>query len=41
MDNRHAGVLEAIRATGKLEKQTEEMLKSAILKLKAEFTVSE
>ncbi len=40
MDNRHSGVLDAIRTTGKLEKQTEEMLKSAILKLKAEFTVS-
>ncbi len=41
MDNRHGGVLDAIRVSGKLEKQTEEMLKAAILELKAEFTVSE
>ncbi len=38
MDNRHEGVLSAIRTTGKLEKDTEEELKTAISTLLQEFT---
>ncbi len=37
MDTRHFAVLEAIRSTGKLEKDTEEALKSALDSLLAEF----
>ena len=40
MDNRHAGVLEAIRATGKLEPDTEEGLKAALTELLTEFGVN-
>jgi len=38
MDNSHPEVLEAIRATGKLEKDTEEGLKAALSELLVEFT---
>ncbi len=41
MDNRHTDVLEAIRATGKLESDTEEKLKAALDELLTEFVVSE
>ena len=41
MDSRHYGVLEAIRSTGKLEKETEEALKTAISQLVSEFTAAE
>ena len=41
MDARHYDVLEAIRTTGKLEKQTEEALKTAISELVSEFTVAQ
>ena len=37
MDNRYESVLEAIRTTGKLEKDTEETLQSAIKELLSEF----
>ena len=37
MDNRHEDVLSAIRTTGKLEKDTEEALKSALGELLVEF----
>ena len=37
MDNRHSDVLSAIRTTGKLEADTEEKLKTAILQLLDEF----
>ena len=37
MDNRHEAVLETIRSTGKLEKDTEEALKGAIKELLKEF----
>ena len=37
MDNRYENVLEAIRTTGKLEKDTEDALKSAISELLKEF----
>ena len=37
MDTRYFGVLEAIRSTGKLEKDTEEALKEALNSLLAEF----
>ncbi len=37
MDNRHSQVLEAIRTTGKLEKDTEEALKAALTELLVEF----
>ena len=40
MDNTHPNVLNAIRTTGKLEKETEEELKAAIGELKVEFTVA-
>ena len=40
MDGRHFGVLEAIRTSGKLEKDTEEALKAAIEELVAEFTAA-
>ncbi len=40
MDGRHYGVLEAIRTSGKLEKDTEEALKAAIEELVAEFTAA-
>ena len=38
MDNAHPEVLEAIRTTGKLEKDTEEGLKAALSELLVEFT---
>ena len=41
MDGRHYGVLEAIRTSGKLEKDTEDALKAAIEELVAEFTAGE
>ena len=37
METRHFAVLDAIRNTGKLEQDTEELLKSAINELVAEF----
>ena len=37
MDNRYESVLEAIRTTGKLEKDTEEVLRNAIQELLTEF----
>jgi len=37
MDNRHREVLEAIRVSGKLEKDTEAALKTALDELLAEF----
>jgi F-type H+-transporting ATPase subunit alpha len=37
MDNRYEDVLNTIRTTGKLEKDTEEMLKGAIKELLKEF----
>ena len=37
LENRHSGILEAIRATGKLESDTEEALKEALTALLAEF----
>ena len=37
MDNRHPGVLEAIRSTGKLETETENELKTALDELVAQF----
>jgi hypothetical protein len=37
MDNRYERVLETIRSTGKLEKDTEEMLQTAITELLTEF----
>ena len=40
MENRHEGVLNAIRSTGKLEKDTEEALKAALKELLAEFQVT-
>lgn len=41
MNNRYNAVLQNIRTTGKLEKETEESLKTALQELKAEFTVAE
>ena len=41
MDNRHGDILDTIRSTGKLEKDTEEKLKSALTELTSEFTVAE
>ena len=38
MDNSLPEVLEAIRTTGKLEKDTEEGLKAALSDLRVEFT---
>ena len=40
MDNRHADILEAIRATGKLEADTEQALQAALQELLAEFAPS-
>ena len=40
MDGRHYAVLEAIRTSGKLEKDTEDALKAAIEELVAEFTAA-
>ena len=40
MENRHETVLSAIRTTGKLEKDTEEELKTALTELLAEFQVA-
>ena len=37
MDTRHFAVLDAIRSTGKLEPETEELLKSAIAEMVAQF----
>ena len=39
MDNRYSGVLEAIRTSGKLEKDTEESLNAALTELLSEFQV--
>jgi len=41
MDNRHIDVLEAIRSTGKLEKEAEDGLKAALNELKLEFVAAE
>ena len=41
MDTHAFEALVAIRTTGKLEKDTEDMLKSALNELKKEFTVAE
>lgn len=41
MDNAHSEVLAAIRSTGKLERETEDGLKTALDELKVEFTVAE
>ena len=38
MDNRYGAVLDAIRTTGKLESDTEELLKTALTELVADFT---
>ena len=38
MENRYGAVLDAIRTTGKLEADTEEMLKTALGELVADFT---
>ena len=40
MENRHPNVLSAIRTTGKLEKDTEEELKTALGELLTEFVVT-
>ena len=40
MDNRHSQILETIRSTGKLEKDTEEALQAALTELLAEFVPS-
>jgi F-type H+-transporting ATPase subunit alpha len=40
MDNRHGDILDTIRSTGKLEKDTEENLKSALTELINEFTAA-
>ena len=41
MDNRHGDILTAIRASGKLESDTEEALKAALSELLKEFVTSE
>ncbi len=41
MDNRYGSVLEAIRMTGKLEKETEESIQIALKELLGEFLVTE
>ena len=38
MDTRYGAGLEAIRTTGKLESETEEILKTALTELVADFT---
>ena len=40
MDNRHGDILDTIRSTGKLEKDTEEKLKAALTELLQEFTAA-
>ncbi|MBQ4048577.1 MAG: F0F1 ATP synthase subunit alpha [Clostridia bacterium] len=40
MDNRYADILSTIRTTGKMEKETEDGLKSALSELLTEFTVA-
>ncbi len=40
MDNRHGDILDTIRSTGKLEKDTEEKLKAALTELLGEFTAA-
>ncbi|MBE6951990.1 MAG: F0F1 ATP synthase subunit alpha [Ruminococcaceae bacterium] len=40
MDNRYADILNTIRTTGKMEKETEDGLKSALSELLTEFTVA-
>ena len=40
MDNRHGDILDTIRSTGKLEKDTEEKLKAALTELVSEFTAA-
>ena len=40
MDNRYPQVLEAIRETGKLETETEALLKKALEELVDQFTVA-
>ena len=37
MDNRHEDILQTIRTTGKLEKDTEQALRAAISELLTEF----
>ena len=39
MNQKHSDILESIRATGKLEPETEEKLKDAISQLRKEFLV--
>ena len=41
MDNRHGDILDTIRSTGKLEKDTEEKLKAALTELLQEFAAAE
>ena len=41
MDTKYFEVLESIRSTGKMEKQTEDGLKAALAELKTEFVVAE
>ena len=40
MDNRHGDILDTIRSTGKLEKDTEDKLKAALTELLGEFTAA-
>ena len=40
MDNRHGEILDTIRSTGKLEKDTEDKLKAALTELLGEFTAA-
>ena len=40
MDNRHGDILDTIRESGKLEKDTEEKLKAALTELVSEFTAA-
>ena len=41
MDNRHSGILEAIRSSGKLEPDIEDGLKAALSELLTEFVSPE
>ena len=41
MDNRHGDILDTIRLSGKLEKDTEEKLRSALTELLSEFTAAQ
>ena len=40
MDNRHGDILDTIRSTGQLEKDTEDKLKAALTELLGEFTAA-